>query len=68
MARTGNTKNFYIWDELKHTDPEHTKPFPKFGKNLTTDVSNFNKITGVKIPAIITDCHQIAYSVGVTIS
>ena len=36
MARTGNTKNFYIWDELKHTDPEHTKPFPKFGKNLTT--------------------------------
>ena len=37
MARTGNDKNFYIWDELKHTDPRYTKPFSKFGgKTLTT--------------------------------
>ena len=37
MARTGNEKNFYIWDDLKHTDPKYTKPFSKFGgKELTT--------------------------------
>ena len=37
MARTGSDKNFYIWDELKHTDPKYTKPFSKFGgKTLTT--------------------------------
>lgn len=32
MARTGNTKNFYIWDELKHTDPEHTNLFQNLEK------------------------------------
>ena len=37
MARAGNEKNFYIWDEVKHTNPQYTKPFSKFGgKQLTT--------------------------------
>ena len=25
-----------LWDKFKHTDPSYTKPFPKFGKTLTT--------------------------------
>ena len=25
-----------IWDKLKKTDPKYTKPFGKFGKELTT--------------------------------
>ena len=29
-------KNTYIWDEVKHTNPTFTKPFPAFGKTLTT--------------------------------
>ena len=29
-------KNTYLWDQFKHTDPKYTKPFPKFGKTLTT--------------------------------
>jgi len=36
------------------------------GKKLIIDVSNFNKITGIKIPTIIIDWDQIAYSAGVT--
>jgi hypothetical protein len=34
--RAGDTKNYYIWDKAKATDPAWTKPFPKFGKTLTT--------------------------------
>ena len=34
--RTGEAKNYYIWDQAKATDPKWTKPFPKFGKTLTT--------------------------------
>ena len=29
-------KNKYIWDQVKHTNPKHTKPFPSFGRTLTT--------------------------------
>jgi|TARA_Y100000296_G_scaffold77988_1_gene100153 hypothetical protein len=29
-------KNTILWDKFKHTDPSYTKPFPKFGKTLTT--------------------------------
>ena len=36
MMRTGEAKNYYIWDQAKATDPKWTKPFPKFGKTLTT--------------------------------
>tara|TARA_R100000656_G_scaffold123302_2_gene99683 strand:- start:304 stop:825 length:522 start_codon:yes stop_codon:yes gene_type:complete len=36
MARIGEQKNYYIWDKAKSTDPSWTKPFPKFGKTLTT--------------------------------
>ncbi len=28
--------NTFLWDKFKHTDPKFTKPFPKFGKTLTT--------------------------------
>jgi len=28
--------NTILWDKFKHTDPSYTKPFPKFGKTLTT--------------------------------
>ena len=28
--------NTFLWDRFKHTDPSYTKPFPKFGKTLTT--------------------------------
>ena len=28
--------NSYIWDKVKHTNPNFTKPFPAFGKTLTT--------------------------------
>jgi len=31
-----DVKNTELWDKLKHTDPKYTKPFPKFGKTLTT--------------------------------
>ena len=30
------SKNTILWDKFKHTDPSYTKPFPKFGKTLTT--------------------------------
>jgi hypothetical protein len=37
MSRTGKEENFYIWDQVKHTNPKYTKPFTKFGgKELTT--------------------------------
>jgi hypothetical protein len=35
--RTGNEKNFFIWDQVKNTNPKYTKAFTKFGgKELTT--------------------------------
>ena len=35
--RSGKESNFYIWDQVKHTNPKYTKPFSKFGgKTLTT--------------------------------
>ena len=35
--RTGKEENFYIWDQVKNTNPKYTKPFTKFGgKELTT--------------------------------
>ena len=35
--RTGDEKNFFIWDQVKHTNPKYTKAFTKFGgKELTT--------------------------------
>ena len=36
MMRTGEAKNYYIWDQAKSTDPKWTTPFPKFGKTMTT--------------------------------
>ena len=35
--RTGDEKNFFIWDQVKNTNPKYTKAFTKFGgKELTT--------------------------------
>ena len=31
-----DVKNTDLWDRFKHTNPLYTKPFPKFGKTLTT--------------------------------
>ena len=36
MMRIGKDENYTIWDQAKSTDPKWTKPFPKFGKTLTT--------------------------------
>ena len=35
--RTGKEENFWIWDQVKNTNPKYTKAFTKFGgKELTT--------------------------------
>lgn len=35
--RTGKEEHFWIWDQVKNTNPKYTKPFTKFGgKELTT--------------------------------
>ena len=34
--KDNESKNTFLWDKFKHTDPRYTKPFPKFGKTLTT--------------------------------
>ena len=34
--KVDESKNTFLWDQFKHTDPRYTKPFPKFGKTLTT--------------------------------
>jgi hypothetical protein len=35
--RTGKEEHFWIWDQVKNTNPKYTKAFTKFGgKELTT--------------------------------
>ena len=58
---------WYNKDLFEQDDDGIWKKKFQVGKNLIIDVSNFNKITGIKTPAIIIDCDQIAYSAGVTI-